>query len=370
MPRGLDAGYTSEVDTVDAVAWHQALREFTDANIYQTWPYAEVMSGRYNMSHVILRKNGTVAAVAQARIARIPVLNAGIAYVLWGPLWQRRGAAEDVAVFRQMVRAMRAEYVRKRGLNLRLFPVLFDRQASLFLPLLEEEGFLIEQSRSRSRTILMDVTPSMEELREGMKAHWKRELKVAEKGRLEILEGSGEAQLTDFIEIYREMVARKHFVEPNDINKFRLIQARLPEDMKMKVLLCRSDEGICAGIITSAIGKMAVYLFGATSNAGMKSRGSYLLQWKSLAKFKQGGVTVYDLNGINPENNPGSYKFKSDLAGKYGTDAFFLGRFDAPGSLLSRVCIQGGDMVRAKIRQAREFARISLAGKIRPSLAR
>ena len=72
--RALGPGYTAEVDTVNEQRWCQMLQEFDDANIYQSWPYAAVISGRRYMSHLILRKNGDITAVAQARIAKLPFI--------------------------------------------------------------------------------------------------------------------------------------------------------------------------------------------------------------------------------------------------------------------------------------------------------
>jgi hypothetical protein len=367
--RQLAPGYSAEFDTVDEPTWCRLLMEFDDANIYQTWSYAAVMGGRRNMSQLILRKDGEVVAIAQARIARLPLVKVGIAYIFWGPLWRRGENSHSEEIFRQAIRALRAEYVCKRKLALRLFPLLFDLDSPSFLDVLKEEGFSSAGSEPRSRTILMNLAFPIEQLREGMKPHWRRELKVAEKCGLELVEGSGEVQFAAFIDIYREMVLRKQFVESNDINKFRLIQAQLPEPLKMKVLLCRSGENVCAGLICSAIGKTALYLFGATSNAGMKSRGSYFLQWRLIDQLRKSGIVVYDLNGINPEKNPGTYKFKSDFGGANSRDASFLGRFDSHGSLLSHLCVQLGDMMRLTRRSLKELVKSVRTGKARPSLA-
>jgi hypothetical protein len=51
------------------------------------------------------------------------------------------------------------------------------------------------------------------------------------------------------------MVSRKKFVWPNDINQCRLMQAQLPEQFKMKIMLCKSGTGICAGLVWSAMGQ-------------------------------------------------------------------------------------------------------------------
>src|SRR5437879_4054435 len=108
--RALDPGYTSEVDTVDEQTWCQILQEFGEANIYQSWSYAAVTSGQRSMSHLILRKNRNIVAVAQARIAKLPLINVGIAYIRWGPLWRRDATEANVEIFRQAIRALRNEF--------------------------------------------------------------------------------------------------------------------------------------------------------------------------------------------------------------------------------------------------------------------
>jgi lipid II:glycine glycyltransferase (peptidoglycan interpeptide bridge formation enzyme) len=355
--RPLLPGFTSEVDNVSEQDWYQLLREFDDASIYQTWAYAEVIAGPRNMSHLVLKRDGEVVAIAQARIAKIPIINLGIAYIHWGPIWRRKGQSTDARTLAMAIRVLRNEFVCRRGLTLRVFPLAFRDHLVPTEDLLAEEGFS-PLSSPTSKTILMDLTPSLNELRDGMNSHWKRELKVAEKKQLFLLEGTSDEMFEAFIGIYKEMVSRKKFVEPNDIEQFKRIQARLPEPYKMKIMLCRSDEGVSSGLICSVMGNTAIYLFGATSNAGMKSRGSYMLQWSLLERLKRAKIASYDLNGINPEANPGTYKFKSDLAGKNGCELTFEGRFDSHGGHLSRLCVEGGDVLRPHYRFLKRFAQI------------
>jgi lipid II:glycine glycyltransferase (peptidoglycan interpeptide bridge formation enzyme) len=146
------------------------------------------------------------------------------------------------------------------------------------------------------------------------------------------------------------MVRRKHFVEPNDIRVFRKIQERLPDHLKMRVLLCKVDDNLCAGVICSAMGDTGVYLHGATSNAGLKNRGSYLLHWKTIEWLKSRGITTYDLHGINPITNPGTYRFKADLCGSNGQDLHFLGQFESHTSPLSHMCVALAERLRRLLR--------------------
>ena len=291
-------------------------------------------------------------AVAQSRVVQLPLIRAGIAYVRWGPVWRRRNHPDDPEIFRQAIRALRNEYACRRGLVLRLYPALWQDGSSGFSSILSEEGFSSCKD-SPDRTLLLDLRRPLEELRKGLRPHWHRYLKVAEKNGLEIIEGSDDGLFRMFIKIYREMVGRKRFLEPNNIEEFRLIQDRLPAKFKMKIMICRSGGKECAGLVCSAIGNTGVYLFGATSNAGLKSRGSYLLHWRIITWLRDQGVGTYDLNGINPVTNPGTFKFKSDLCGNNGTNSYFLGRFDAHASGASYYCVAVGDTLRGIYRKAR-----------------
>jgi lipid II:glycine glycyltransferase (peptidoglycan interpeptide bridge formation enzyme) len=199
-----------------------------------------------------------------------------------------------------------------------------------------------------------------------MRQHWRRYLKVAEKNaensteineedRLEIIQGTDDKLFEMFISMYRELLDRKAFAEPNDINEFRQMQQRLPEKFKMKVVLCKSAGELCAGVVCSAIGKTGIYLYGATSNAGLKKRGSYLIHWRMIEWLKNNGFTTYDLHGINPVTNPGTYKFKSDLCGdNNGRDVHFVGRFDTHTSVLSSSFVSSGDKLRAMMRSLKK----------------
>ncbi|HXF52634.1 MAG TPA: GNAT family N-acetyltransferase [Hyphomicrobiaceae bacterium] len=353
-PVELDAGYSVEIDAVDEAGWRRILAAFRDASIYQTWPYEEVRAGRSNISHLVLRKDGEAVAAAQARLMTLPLIGAGIAYVRWGPLWRRGAHEADTEAFRQAVRALRNEYACRRGLVVRLRPRLFREVHSHFASILSAEGYARDLG-VMERTLRLDLTKSTEELRKGMRPHWRRYLKVAEKNDLEVVEGSADALFEAFIGIYRELVRRKSFAEPNDIREFRAIQQRLPADQKMMILLCKAQGRLCAGLICSAIGDTALYLFGATSDAGLKSRGSYLLHWRLIERLKSAGIATYDLHGINPQTNPGTYKFKADLCGSNGEDVHFLGQFDSCTSALSRGCVTLGDRLRGAMR--------TLAGK-------
>jgi hypothetical protein len=355
--RPLAGGYAAAVDTVDEPTWCRILERFDDANIFQTWSYGDVHGSRRNISHLILTHEGEIVAAAQARVVALPLLGVGVAYVRWGPLWRLRQAGPNLETFRQSLRALRNEYACRRRLILRLYPVLFEDDAPCFASILQEEGFSAAADLARPRTLRLDLSRPLATLREGLRPHWRRELKLAERNGLQIIEGTDDALFATFITIYRQMVARKGFVTSTDVEEFRAIQRRLPAAFKMRIMLARSGDEVCAGLVCSVIGDTAIYLLGASGNMERQSRASYLLHWKLIEWLKTNGVAVYDLHGVNPVTNPGTYRFKKDLGGRDGKEVGFLGRFDAYANGLTHSCLEWGEALRTLSRRLRNIRR-------------
>jgi hypothetical protein len=299
----------ADIDAVTAAEWSQLLGRFEDANIYQTWSYGAVRWGEENLSHLVLRRGGEVAGVAQVRIIRAGILNRGIAYVRWGPVCQWRGRELDPDTLRGMAEALRAEYVRKRHLFLRILPDAFEGsgRAAVFRAAFAGYETAPAESPGADRTIVVNLAPALDLLRKGLDQKWRNQLNRAEKNNLTVLEGRGSEHYGMFLKLYQEMWSRKKFDTTVDVEEFGRILNDLPEDLKFKILICQ-DKGVpVSGIVCSAVGSMGIYLLGATSEAGLNSKGAYLLQWSMIKWLKENGFKYYDLGGIDPDRNPGVY---------------------------------------------------------------
>lgn len=339
-------GYSYEAGVTSEQEWYQLLRQFDDGTIHQTWAYAVLEEGPRNITPLVLKRKGEVVAAAMVRFRRLPLLRMGLAVVYRGPMWRRKGGDASVEDFRQALRALRMEFVCKQGLTLRINPAIFDDDALGLGAIIAEEGFLPTANQERVRTILMDLTPPLIALHQGMSRNWKRNLKRAEENNLEVVEGSSDDLVEDIQSIYMEMVSRKGFTASEAITNFKRLQDLLPDGDKLRISLCRQNGALCAGLVWSAIGDTGIELIAATSDAGTQLGGSHLLRWKLIEKLKEQGVILYDLSGINPARNPGTCRFKKELAGSHGRDVFYLGRFDASPGLLSWALIQLRDALK------------------------
>jgi len=336
-----DSTWQAEVDRATAAEWSQMLDLFDDANIYQTAAYGAVRWGEKNLSRLVLKRGGEVMGIAQLRIIRPTPLKFGIAYLRWGPLWERKDIPLDPEVPIRIVRAIEDEYLGKRKLFLRVIPNAFagsQRAATMqaafcrFIGEPPDAGYAY-------RTFLLDLSPSLDELRKALDPKWRNKLSGAEKNKLEIIAGNGSAEYGTFCRIYDQMRRRKGFETTVNVEEFGRIQETLAEPQRMHVLICQDNGVPVAGLVASAIGDSAIYLLGATSDDGLKSKGAYLLHWTMIQWLKKNGIRWYDLGGIDPEGNPGVYLFKKGFS---GVDISQINRFAASDNSVSSRIVKAG----------------------------
>jgi lipid II:glycine glycyltransferase (peptidoglycan interpeptide bridge formation enzyme) len=201
--------YTAEVDGFSAEQWYAYLDGFADANLYQTWHWGATFSpGR--VSTLVLKRDGEVVAMAQIRLFPAGPWRGGIAFTRWGPVWQLKGQSADAEVLRQAMRAPYVEYVTERKMVLRVLPRLFLDNGD-HIAILQQEGYRLLEDRKVGRTLLIDITPSLEQLRANFIGKWRTTLNSAEKQGFTIHVGDGTAEFEGFAGVYRAMLDRKKF---------------------------------------------------------------------------------------------------------------------------------------------------------------
>lgn len=336
--------YRIEIDSVNKDEWHDLLLQFDDATLYQTWSYGAIRWNRKNLSHLIVKKNEEVIGIAQATIKKVPFVGAGIAYIPWGPLWQKKGEDRNLKNLQATIAALQEEYVTHRGLFLRIMPhIVEDDSTKKILSIYEDVGFRKNSSESKYRTFLVDLSPSLSEIRKKLDQKWRNQLNRSEKNELTTVEGDSDELYKIFLDLQREMHGRKKYDPGVDYNEFGEIQKDLPDPVKMKIIVCEYQGAPVTATIVSDIGDTGIYLFGATGDKGLKLKGAYLSQWLMIQWLKEKGCRWYDLGGIDPERNPGVYHFKAGLSGK---EVYHIGQFEMCKSILSNMSIRMGDVLR------------------------
>ncbi len=344
----VDSVWQVELDRSTPAEWSQMLDLFDDANLYQTWSYGGVRWGEKNLSHLVLKRCGEVLGMAQLRIVRPTRFKFGMAYLRWGPLYERRGRPPDPEVATCMARALEEEYVGKRKLFLRILPNAFVGTLRAAVIQSAFGSFTPEPlvADNTYRTLVLDLAPGLDELRKKLDPKWRNKLSGSEKNNLKVIAGNGTEDYRTFCLVYNQMRKRKAFETTVDVEEFGRIQETLAESQRMRILICE-DKGVpVAGLVASAMGDSAIYLLGATSDNGLKSKGAYLLQWTLIKWLKEHGVRWYDLGGIDPERNPGVYSFKRGFS---GIDVTQINPLVACDSMVSSTIVKAGLAMRRSL---------------------
>ena len=232
---------------------------------------------------------------------------------------------------------------------LRVLPNAFagTKRAELFETVLSDFSTESRNLAGTYRTFILDLSPPLEELRRNLDRKWRNMLTQSEKKGLKIVAGTGMDGYRVFCQLYGQMWKRKGFDTSVSIKQFGRIQELLAESQRMQVLICEEAGVPVAGIVASAIGDSAIYLLGATSDQGLNSRGSYLLQWTLIHWLKERGFRCYDLGGIDPEINPGVYQFKRGLS---GTDCSHISPFASCNSAVNAAVVLAGEAAQRTLR--------------------
>lgn len=342
----LSNSYQVEIDKIDKAKWTEILMEFDDASIYQTWSYGEVRWGKNNLSHVTVKSNNIIVGMAQVSIKKLPILPIGIAYVPWGPIWRRKNAGKNNEIFLTIIRVLKKEFAKRKGLFLRIYPNVVKAGNEEIETMLRREGFRLNENKVAYRTLLLDLSPSNLELRKGLDGKWRNQLNAAERKGLKIIAGDSRELYNIFLKLQTEMRDRKEYIPEINYDEFGKIQEDLPIEAKMKIIICENEGEPVACTICSAMGNTGIYILGATGDKGMKLKGSYLLQWKMIETLKNSGFQWYDLGGINPDKNPGVYHFKAGLSGK---DIKYLGSFDFCDNPISFLLVKGKEKIEKRL---------------------
>jgi lipid II:glycine glycyltransferase (peptidoglycan interpeptide bridge formation enzyme) len=355
----LNSSWQVEIDCFSSTEWSHLLDQFDDANIYQTAAYGDVRWGVRNLSRIVLKRDGMAVSIAQLRIIRPTPLKFGVAYLRWGPLWEQRNCDANPEAAERMARAICDEYVTRRKLFLRIVPNAFagTPRAALFLSAFSGIDRRSSESGDNYRTFVLDLSPPIEEIRSRLDKKWRNQLNRAEKNGLTVVAGDGVDEYRAFRQIYYEMRRRKAFDTAVDAAEFERIQEALPASQRMRVLLCRENGTLMAGLVASAMGNSAIYLLGATSDAGLNAKGAYLLQWALINWLRERGVVWYDLGGMDPEANPGVYHFKKGLS---GLDTIQLSPLTASGSAVSSWMVGAGSWLQRTFRGSSRAATSAL----------
>jgi peptidoglycan pentaglycine glycine transferase (the first glycine) len=181
-------------------------------------------------------------------------------------------------------------------------------------------GYASDQIQFKN-TVLIDLTPTEEEMLARMKQKTRYNIRLAEKKSVSLRVGTM-GDLSMLYKMYAETSVRDGFVI-RDEGYYKTVWTLFMNSSEptCEPLIVEVDGEPVAAIFVFYFAERAYYVYGMSRNAHREKMPTYLLQWEAMKRAKAKGCTVYDLWGApevfdESDSMWGVYRFKEGLGGK------------------------------------------------------
>ena len=169
-----------------------------------------------------------------------------------------------------------------------------------------------------SKTLILDITKSEEELLKQMHHKTRYNIRLAE--RKEISVKKDKNKFEDFWRLIQQTTKRDGF-KPHPKEYYE----KMLEVLGIELFVAEYQNKIIAANIVVFYKKTAVYLHGASDYKHRNLMAPHLLQWHQILEAKKQECTEYDFWGINEKKWPGVTRFKKGFSGR---EVIYPGAFD------------------------------------------
>lgn len=274
--------------------------------VLQGWAWGEFKARTgWQSARVLCFRNGQPIAAVQWMRRRAPLLGS-LAYIPRGPATapNEDGAAEAIV-------GHIAEAARCAGAFALWVEPPWEADHGPELP----DAFVATPDYIQPpATGLVDLRPTEDTILAGFQSSMRRNIRLAFRRGLEVRVGRTEADWQDFYALLTETAERDGF-GIHTWPYFATMRETLEAPGIATLFLAEHAGKPLGGLLLTAYGGTATYLFGASATAGRDLRIGHGLQWHAMCWAKEHGCHTYDLWGLPATANPddplaGVHRFK------------------------------------------------------------
>ena len=167
------------------------------------------------------------------------------------------------------------------------------------------------------RTIWIDLSMGKEALWKRLHKKWRYGVRTSERQGVTVEQTRDPAVVSEFYKLCLNVSETKGFSLAGSKELMMLLLTRDPwPHTEARLFVARYNGVVAAGVAAVRCGESIHYFWGGTDREYGKYSVGEAVQWKVIEWAMQEGYTKYDLEGINPETNPGVYKFKKRMGGE------------------------------------------------------
>ena len=301
-------------EITDRAQWDGFVSQAQTGHLMQSYQWGELMQrdGRRIMRVGVLDNDQLVAA-ALIQFATMPYVGAPWLYIPRGPVVDDPTSPALPVIINELHRIARREH----AAMLKIEPNV-EEGAPGWRDLLLERGFQPNPIPTHvRRSWLLDISPPEKKLLADMKRNWRYNIKVAERGRIEVRLASTPEEIAAFYRIYQQTSQRDDFtILP--LKHYTDILELFGDDACL--FLAGLQDETLVGHLLIRYGDWCWDMFGATSTEHRNLKPGYLLHWKTFLWAKEQGCSMYDFRGIPEVLEPGEemwnvYEYKRGFGG-------------------------------------------------------
>lgn len=325
-------------------AWDELIADLPQPHLLQTWEWAQVKEqygwkARPMIWRSAVREKFSAAAMVLERTispggfsARLRVL-----YIPKGPNLDWK----DVALRGRVIEDLQGFANREKAIFVKLDPDVKlgvgipgavdakeDQCGHTIQSELKQQGWLFSQDQIQFRnSVLIDLTPSEDEMLARMKQKTRYNIRLAEKKGV-MVRSARATELAQLYRMYAETSVRDGFLirgEDYYQTVWKTFQTGVEKRTSTSVpfsepLIAEVDGQAVAAISLFYFAGHAYYIYGMSQDAHREKMPNHLLQWEAMRRAKALGCRDYNLWGAPNEFNEndslwGVFRFKEGLGG-------------------------------------------------------
>lgn len=328
-----------------ANTWDASLKELPSPHVLQSWAWGEFKSrwGWQPTRLLWVAANGKPQAAAQILRRSIPKTPWCMLYVSKGPIWDYT----NQPLITQILAYLQDYAAQQKAFFIKIDPdipwafepteEIFDSAGQAIKNLFQQRGWVYAKQQIQFKnTVLLNLTPSEDELLAKMKSKWRYNIRLAKRKGVTIKQAKT-TDLESFYTLYLSTAQRDGFLIRPKAYYLDLWQQYLQlSQQPATLLLATVNDKLVAGLMLFYFGTTAWYMYGASLNEYRQTMPNHLLQWEAIKTAKARGCVTYDMWGApdvfdESDSMWGVYRFKKGFAGitRQG-----LGAYDYPVSPL------------------------------------
>lgn len=173
------------------------------------------------------------------------------------------------------------------------------------------------EESSLPKTIWVDTSIGEDRLWKNLNGRWRRCIRTSRRDGVEVMETRKQEDIMVFANNCESLSMQKGFSMVGSAELIREVLHTTPTaDIETRLFIAKYDGESVGGMCVIRCGHSLHYMWGETDRRYSRKEVGKAMHWCLLQWAANNNISRYDLEGIDPKNNPGVYNVKCKVGGQ------------------------------------------------------